>query len=115
VVAAAILVFSLTPRLFKPPLDLSLSDKVEHGASYAVLGAAAYLNFRRKDAAGFLLALGACSAYGGVIEIVQPLAGRTRDILDFIADVLGTALGEGLVLLAAAIRQAAMRRSQPRQ
>lgn len=82
-----------------PPNPL-LSDKVEHAASYVVLGACAFLVLRRRSAAGFLLVLGACSAYGGVIEMVQPLVGRTRDVLDFAADVAGSAAGAALALLA---------------
>lgn len=110
VIAAAILALSLSPRPFPVPQNPLLSDKVEHAASYMVLGAVAALSLRRKNAAGLLLVLGACSAYGGVIEIVQPLVGRTRDILDFTADVLGSACGAAPVLLGAAARRALMAR-----
>ncbi len=96
-----------------PPNPL-FSDKVEHAASYVVLGACAFLVLKRRSAAGFLLVLGACSAYGGVIEVVQPLVGRTRDILDFAADVAGSAAGAALALLADCAYSAVRARKQRR-
>lgn len=67
-------------------------DKVEHFAAFyalTLLGAAAY------PARGSLkwLAL-LLSAYGGMIEILQPLPlfGRDRDVFDWVADNIGIAV-----------------------
>jgi VanZ family protein len=71
----------------------NLYDKAGHFAAYLVL---AFLAVRAAGRAGLLAALAAvigCAALGGAIELLQPLVGRHRDLLDFLIDVGGSALG----------------------
>lgn len=68
------------------------ADKVQHFAVFYVLtllGAAAFP--RRKALIWLILGL---SAYGAVIEVLQPLPpfGRDRDVLDWVADNAGITL-----------------------
>ncbi len=92
VVAAAILIVSLLPT---PPVTFErvrYSDKIEHVLAYAAWGALVYLTLpggRRR----FLLTLLIGVVFGGVIELLQPLTGRSRDLLDLLADAVGTAGG----------------------
>jgi VanZ family protein len=96
-----ILVLSMNPRPLPLPPGPIFMDKIEHFLSYVVLGACAMLSLNRKRLPGYFFVIAICSLYGGVIEIVQPLVGRTRDIWDFTADLAGSALGAAIVLLLA--------------
>ena len=56
----------------------------------------------RWRSAGFIAIL-----YGGIIEIIQPVFGRSSDMSDLLADALGVAVG---ILLGLAARQIVNRR-----
>ena len=45
------------------------------------------------------------SAYGGLIEILQPSFGRSADMQDWIADIVGAALGILIALLYRRLRR----------
>jgi VanZ family protein len=79
---------------------LSLYDKAGHFAAYVVL---AFLAVRVLDARGrffaVALAVAAAAALGGAIELVQPLVGRHRDMVDFIVDLGGSAAGAAFAAL----------------
>ena len=45
------------------------------------------------------------SAFGGIIELIQPSFGRSADMQDWIADVAGVALGIVLALLYRRLRK----------
>jgi VanZ family protein len=75
--------------------DESLSDKIGHFLSYAVLGALAALA-RLRLFATFPAAVALLTGYGLAIEALQGLGGvRTPDLWDGSADALGAALGVG--------------------
>jgi len=96
VVAAAILYLSVIRR----PLggvELPLhADKFGHLAAYGVLSflLARALGSRRSSVA--VAAAAWAAAYGGVLEVVQPLVGRTADFLDLAASVVGAVLAAGV-------------------
>ncbi len=91
VLAVAILVASLLPQHQTPdPLHL---DKVEHLGAYALLGFLAYLAAGRRGLGVVLAVIALCSVFGGLIEIVQPLTGRSRELADWIVDIAGASLG----------------------
>lgn len=94
-----ILVLSLTPRAIRLPHEFRFEDKLEHLISYIALGACMMLAVNRRGVLPCLIVIALCSAYGGAIEIVQPLVGRTRDIWDFMADLSGAAFGAIIIVL----------------
>lgn len=65
------------------------SDKLHHFIAFAALTLPA--GFARPRL-GLWIALSAL-AYGGAIELIQPLVGREREFLDFVADGAGSLLG----------------------
>lgn len=81
---------SLAPSDFLPKVLFSWWDKAEHALAYAVLGALGCLAYpgRRWSALAALL------VYGGAIEVIQHLSGwRFGDLIDWLADGIGLALG----------------------
>lgn len=64
-------------------------DKLAHVTAFAAIAFPTALLAPRHLV--WLLPLGL--AYGGVIEVIQPWFGRSRELLDLISDGLGLALG----------------------
>jgi VanZ family protein len=65
------------------------SDKSHHFLAFAAL--AFPLSFSRPRLAPWVAF--AAAAYGGAIEIIQPLVGRSGEVLDFMADAMGAFIG----------------------
>jgi VanZ family protein len=65
------------------------TDKSHHLIGFAAL--ALPLSFSRPRLAPWVIL--AAAAYGGAIEIIQPLVGRSREVLDFVADAAGAVIG----------------------
>lgn len=86
----AVAVLSLLPSSRLP--TVSVSDKIEHLAAYAVL---ALIGSLRWNTARGLLGLGlALVALGGLLELAQGLVpGRFTDAADFAANCTGVLLG----------------------
>jgi VanZ family protein len=84
------------PLPFLPP-DLLLQDKLLHGLAYTVLGALLVPGFRGAGCSAgcaLLLAVALASIYGATDEFHQSFVpGRNADVLDWVADSLGAALG----------------------
>jgi len=98
VVAAAILYLSVIRRpLGWAELPLQ-SDKLGHLAAYGVLSflLARALGARHSGASVAVSAAAWATAYGGLLEVVQPMVGRTADFLDLAASLLGAALAAAL-------------------
>ena len=70
------------------------SDKAHHALAFAALAFPLSAVGYRPVA---LVLLGAI-AYGGLIEVLQPLVGRSAEWADFHADILGAIFGVGLGL-----------------
>lgn len=81
-----IAILTLTPF---DSLNVPGSDKLHHVLAFAAL--AFPLPFARPRLV--LPVILGVSAYGGLIEIIQPYFGREADWADFIADVIGAILG----------------------
>jgi VanZ family protein len=95
-VLAALTTFtSLLPPSQLP--HLGISDKLQHGVGYALLGFWFASVIARRDYIFILLAL---IALGGGIEIAQGLMGmgRQADLGDFAANAVGAAAGIGIAL-----------------
>ena len=65
------------------------TDKSHHLIGFAAL--ALPLSFSRPRLAPWVIL--AAAAYGGAIEIIQPLVGRSREVLDFVSDAAGAVIG----------------------
>lgn len=76
------------------PMDASLpvphgSDKLGHLIAFAMLS----LPLSITERFGLLTVFLGASAFGGVIEIIQPSFNRSADVKDWVADVMGVILG----------------------
>ena len=85
---------SLTPLPELP--DLQTSDKVGHVAAYAALAALATLS--RRSYGAILAMVAAIVAYGGLVELIQPLVNRHGELGDFLANCAGAIAGTGIAL-----------------
>jgi VanZ family protein len=99
---AAIFVVSGVANL--GPLPANTSDKVGHFAAYSLLGWLLLRAFAGAAWSGYsgragLYAWGASSVYAMTDEFHQRfVAGRSADVRDWVADVLGAALGVAVTL-----------------
>ena len=96
---------SLDSRPFRPLVRLLSWDKLQHAVAYALLTlfcglALRTLRFRHPYQCWFGAALFSF-CYGGVVELLQLFATRHRqgDILDLLANILGSAMVLGVALL----------------
>ena len=87
IIAFAIGLATLTPVEKLP--QVSVSDKVYHLISSAILTLP--IAIIRPRAIWIILSLSI--AFGGAIELLQPLVNRTCEMADFLADLGGVALG----------------------
>ena len=94
-IAFAIGLATLTPVETLP--DVSGSDKLYHLISFAILTLP--IAVIRQKAMWVILSLSI--AYGGAIELLQPLVNRNCEMADFLADTVGAILG---VLVTKALR-----------
>ena len=72
-----------------PPPTPEVSDKLAHLISFAALS----FPLARTGRVGLLPVFIGASAFGGVIELVQPNFNRSANINDWIADIVGVTLG----------------------
>jgi VanZ family protein len=98
-------IFLLSMVFGAPRIDIGIDfmDKIEHAFAYLVLAVFFYLTFKsawKNKVPAVLVTVLACAAYGGIIEIIQPLAGRTCDLLDFTANAFGALSGSLVMALA---------------
>ena len=78
-----------------PPLAPVGSDKLMHLIAFAALA----FPLARTGRFGLLAVFLGASAFGGIIELIQPSFNRSTDINDWIADIVGVVLGIGCGLL----------------
>lgn len=90
--SAVIAVLTLAPM---PSSGVPGIDKVYHVLAFAALAFPMSAVAPRSFVWVFLAVI----AYGGMIELIQPLTGRTADWEDLLADAVGSALGSGFGLL----------------
>jgi len=77
------------------------SDKLVHLIAFAALS----FPLARTGRLGLLPVFIGASAFGGVIELIQPSFNRSADLNDWLADILGVALGIGCGLLYRRLRR----------
>jgi VanZ family protein len=72
-----------------PPPAPEGSDKLVHFIAFAALA----FPLARTGRIGLLPVFIGASAFGGAIELIQPSFNRSADMNDWVADILGVALG----------------------
>jgi VanZ family protein len=106
----ALFVLTHTPAL--PPPPGGISDKGAHVLAYGALAGALFLTLwvNRPGMSGLgWKVLAVCTAYGAADEWLQalPMVGRSCEIRDWVADVLGAGIAVGVLGL---LRRAVARR-----
>ena len=94
IVTLTLTVAMLWPLEAPPPAPEG-SDKLVHFVAFAALA----FPLARTGRFGLMPVFIGASAYGGIIEIIQPSFNRSADVNDWIADVVGVVLGIGCGLL----------------
>ena len=85
----------------QPPPAPDRGDTVVHLIAFAAL---AFL-LARTGRFGLIPVFVGASAFGGLIELIQPSFGSSADMQDWIADIAGVALGIMLALLYRRLRK----------
>ena len=85
----------------QPPPAPDGTDKLVHLIAFAALA----FPLARTGRFGLLPVFIGASAFGGAIELIQPSFNRSADVNDWIADIIGVALGIGCGLLYRRIRR----------
>jgi hypothetical protein len=117
----AIIYFSLVPGEAYPTVSwIPFGDKGDHMAAYAGFGFSLFLAMLRIPGSGrkqrygeshstlhltswsgpaILASLSCGAAFGGLMELIQPLFGRSCEWFDFFADIMGLVVGVAVALL----------------
>lgn len=99
VLTVVIIFFSLERSSCVPHVSwIPFGDKGAHACAYGALGFSMGL-WCGKSRKRFLQALFVMMALGISLELIQPLFGRCRELLDVVADVVGGAFGLGFLWL----------------
>jgi hypothetical protein len=93
-VAITLSVAMLWPLEAPPPAPEG-SDKLVHLIAFAALA----FPLARTGRLGLVVVFICASAFGGLIELIQPSFNRSADIGDWVADTIGVAIGIGCGLL----------------
>ena len=83
-----------------PPLAPKGSDKIFHFAAFAVLA----FPLASTNRFGLTPILIGASAFGAIIELIQPSFNRNAELGDWIADTLGALIGIGIGLIYRIVR-----------
>ena len=100
-IVTLILTVAMLWPMDQPPPAPEGSDKLVHLAAFAALA----FPFARTSRVSLLLVFIGASAFGGLIELIQPTFNRSADLNDWIADILGVMLGIVLGLIYRRVRQ----------
>ena len=88
-IVTLILTVAMLWPLESPPPAPDGSDKVVHLIAFAALS----FPLARTGRFGLLPVFVGASAFGGLIELIQPSFNRSADVGDWVADILGVTLG----------------------
>ena len=100
IVTLTLTVAMLWPLQAPPPAPEG-SDKLVHFVAFAALA----FPLARTGRFGLLSVFIGASAFGGIIELIQPSFNRSADINDWVADVVGVVLGIGCGLIYRQLRR----------
>ena len=100
-IVTLILTVAMLWPMDQPPPTPEGSDKLVHLAAFAALA----FPLARTNRVSLLLIFMVASAFGGLIELIQPTFNRSADLNDWIADILGVVLGVALGLIYRRVRK----------
>ena len=100
IVAITLTVAMLWP-LDAPPRAPEGSDKLVHFIAFAALA----FPLARTGRLGLVAVFIGASAFGGLIELIQPRFNRSADVGDWVADTVGVVIGIGAALLYRRLRR----------
>lgn len=100
IVAITLTVAMLWPLEAPPPAPEG-SDKLVHFIAFAALS----FPLARTGRLGLIAVFIGASAFGGLIELIQPTFNRSADVGDWVADTVGVVIGIGAALLYRRLRQ----------
>jgi VanZ family protein len=92
VVVTAVLTVAMLWPLEAPPPAAAGSDKLVHFIAFAALAFPLAYTGRF----GVIPVLIGASAFGAIIELIQPTFNRSAELSDWVADTLGALIGIGL-------------------
>jgi VanZ family protein len=101
ILVTTVLTVAMLWPINQPPPGPDGSDKVVHLIAFAALA----FPLARTGRVGLIPVFVGASAFGGIIEVLQPSFGRSADLQDWIADFAGVALGIVLALLYRRLRK----------
>ena len=101
VVVTAVLTIAMLWPLEAPPPAPEGSDKLVHFIAFAALS----LPLASTGRLGLLPVFIGASAFGVIIELIQPTFNRSAELSDWITDTLGVLIGIGLGLAYRRVRQ----------
>ena len=85
----------------QPPPAPDGTDTLVHLIAFAALA----FPLARTGRIGLIPVFVGASAFGGIIEVIQPSFGRSADMRDWIADIAGVSLGIAMALLYRRLRK----------
>ena len=100
-IVTAVLTVAMLWPINQPPPGLDRTDKFVHLIAFAALA----FPLARTGRFGLIPVFVGASAFGGIIEVLQPSFGRSADMQDWIADIAGVAVGITLALLYRRLRR----------
>ena len=100
-IVTTVLTVAMLWPINQPPPGPDGSDKVVHLIAFAALA----FPLARTGRIGLIPVFLGASVFGGIIELVQPSFGRSADVQDWIADIVGVGLGILLALLYRRLRK----------
>ena len=101
IIVTTVLTVAMLWPLEAPPPAPEGSDKLVHFVAFAALA----FPLARTGRFGLLPVFIGASAFGGIIELIQPSFNRSADVNDWVADIVGVILGIGLGLLYRRLRK----------
>ena len=100
-IVTAVLTVAMLWPVNQPPPAPDGTDKLVHLIAFAALA----FPLARTGRFGLIPVFMGASAFGGIIEVIQPSFGRSADMQDWIADIAGVGLGIMLALLYRRLRK----------
>jgi len=100
-IVTLILTIAMLWPLDRPPPMQEGSDKLVHLIAFATLA----FPLAHTGRIGLLPVFIGASAFGGIIELVQPSFNRSADVNDWVADVVGVIFGIGCGLFYRRLRR----------
>ena len=93
-IVTTVLTVAMLWPINQPPTGPDGSDKVVHLIAFAALA----FPLARTSRIGLVPVFIGASAFGGLIELIQPTFNRSAELSDWVADTLGVLIGIGLGL-----------------